>query len=359
MDYATRGQQIRESVRRRNLHALAITHPANIRYLSGFTGSSGVLLASQVDSVLFTDGRYTAQARAEVNGAKVVIARGSVLAALANWLGSHKSIREVGFEAEHLSVAMQASIRKELPGRVRMRASMGLVENLRIIKEPAELDRIRDSVLLASRVFNKTLESIKPGASEISVAAEFEYAARCAGAEKMSFPTIVAAGERSALPHGVASNQRIPRRGFVLLDCGVILGGYCSDMSRTVHVGKPGTQARRMYDAVRQAQQAALAAVRPGVQAGEVDRAARRVLQQAGYARYFTHSTGHGIGLEIHEPPRLGRGQREKLRPGMVITIEPGVYVPGEGGVRIEDTVAVKENGCEVLTPTPKDLITL
>jgi Xaa-Pro aminopeptidase len=175
----------------------------------------------------------------------------------------------------------------------------------------------------------------------------------------MSFPTIVAAGKRSALPHGRASRAAIPARGFVVCDFGVILSGYCSDRTRTVHVGRPTVEARRMYEAVREAQSAAIEMVRAGVSVGEVDHAARKLLKAQGLARHFTHSTGHGVGLEIHEPPRIAAGQTEILRPGMVITIEPGVYIAGKGGVRIEDMVVVTERGCEILIPTSKELITI
>jgi Xaa-Pro aminopeptidase len=186
-----------------------------------------------------------------------------------------------------------------------------------------------------------------------------EYAARMRGAEGMSFPTIVASGERSALPHGRASTALLPSGGFVVLDFGVILSGYCSDMTRTVHLGKPSARARGMYESVRRAQSDAIKAVRPGISFAEVDRIARRRLEKDGWGEFFTHSTGHGVGLEIHEPPRLAAGQKGKLRPGMIITVEPGVYVPGEGGVRIEDTVLVTERGHEVLTPAGKQLIVL
>jgi Xaa-Pro aminopeptidase len=186
-----------------------------------------------------------------------------------------------------------------------------------------------------------------------------EYEARCAGAEGMSFPTILASGARSAMVHARASLARIPRRGFVVCDFGVILAGYCSDRTRTVHVGRPSQEARQFYQAVLEAQQAAIAAVRPGVTAAQVDAAARRVLRQKKLARYFTHSTGHGLGLEIHESPRLAAGQARKLEPGMVVTIEPGAYVPGKRGVRIEDVVVVTASGCEVLAPTDKDLIVI
>jgi Xaa-Pro aminopeptidase len=198
---------------------------------------------------------------------------------------------------------------------------------------------------------------LRPGVKEAEVAAEMEYAARRAGAEEMSFPTIVASGARSALPHGRATQQAVAPGGFVVCDFGVILAGYCSDQTRTVWVGAASKPARDAYEAVREAQEAAIAAVRPGVSAGEVDAAARKVLRKAGLGRYFTHSTGHGVGLEIHEAPRVAAGQKELLKPGMVITIEPGVYFPGEWGVRIEDMVAVREGGCEVLTPTGKDFL--
>jgi Xaa-Pro aminopeptidase len=196
---------------------------------------------------------------------------------------------------------------------------------------------------------------------EVEVAAEMELVARRGGAEEMSFPTIIASGARSALPHGRASEQAIAPGGFVVCDFGVILSGYCSDQTRTVWVseasGSAQNDARHAYEAVKEAQQAAIDAVRPGIAVGEVDAAARKVLRKAGLGRYFTHSTGHGVGLEIHEIPRVADGQKEILQPGMVITIEPGVYFPGKWGVRIEDMVAVTAGGCEVLTPTSKDFL--
>ena len=186
-----------------------------------------------------------------------------------------------------------------------------------------------------------------------------EYEARSKGAEGMSFSTIIAAGPRSAVVHGRASGARIPRRGFVVCDFGVILAGYCSDRTRTVHVGQPSKEARKLYATVLEAQLAAIAAVRPGVTAAKVDEAARSVLRKAKLAQYFTHSTGHGLGLEIHEAPRLATGQDQKLESGMVVTIEPGAYVPGKWGVRIEDVVVVTPSGCEALTPADKELVVL
>jgi Xaa-Pro aminopeptidase len=356
MDYGARTRRLAEALKGKHLDALLVTHMANVRYLCGFTGSSGVLMARAAGSVLVTDGRYTQQAREEVQSAKVIIAKGPVLAEAAKHVTRHITL---GIEAEHMTVATRSALGRLVPGGVRLKNTSAIVQALRMIKDREELNRLRAAVLLGSSIFDKTLGAIRPGVSEITIAGALEYAARRAGATGMSFDTIVASGVRSALPHGCASASRVPRHGFVLLDFGVILTGYCSDMTRTVHVGKPDQAARRLYDAVREAQQSALEAVRPGVAAGEIDRVARRGLQRAGFGRYFTHSTGHGVGLEIHEPPRLGKGQAEVLRPGMVITIEPGAYIPGQGGVRIEDMVAVTERGCEVLTPTSKELITV
>jgi Xaa-Pro aminopeptidase len=228
-----------------------------------------------------------------------------------------------------------------------------------MVKDAEEIALLRAAAALGASLFDRALEVIRPGVKETEVAAEMEYAARRAGAEEMSFPTIVAAGKRSALPHGRASRAAIPSRGFVVCDFGVILSGYCSDRTRTVHVGRLTVAARRMYEAVREAQAAAIETVRAGVSVSEVDRAARNILANNGLARHFTHSTGHGVGLEIHEAPRIAMGQTEILRPGMVITVEPGVYIAGSGGVRIEDVVVVTEQGCEVLAPSNKELITI
>jgi Xaa-Pro aminopeptidase len=226
-------------------------------------------------------------------------------------------------------------------------------------KDSGEIAKIRDACHLGVELFGRVLQVVRPGVQESEVAGELEFAARKAGVDQMAFPTIVAGGPRSALPHGRASAARIPAAGFIVCDFGVILAGYCSDMTRTVHMGRPQSGARRVYEAVREAQQAALEVVKPGATVGEIDHAARKLLNSRRLGKFFTHSTGHGLGLEIHEAPRVAAGQDEPLQPGMVITIEPGVYLPGRFGVRIEDTVVVTETGCEVLTPCPKELITI
>jgi Xaa-Pro aminopeptidase len=377
MDHTARLRRLRDALRREELDAALVTHLPNVRYLCGFTGSAAALIVpADGRAALITDGRYTAQAREQVHGARVVISRGPLLGEVAR----HVPRRGVlGIEAERMTLAQAGSLRKAISGAreeksplkpkeglsgpptLSIRETAGLVERLRLIKDAAELAALRRAVLLGSSLFPAAIKALRPGnaATESAVAAAIEFAARMAGASGMAFETIVAAGHRSALPHGVASGQRLPHGGFVVLDYGVILAGYCSDMTRTVHLGKPSARARGMYDAVLDAQVAALEAVRPGATAGEVDQAARHVLEKADLGRWFTHSTGHGVGLEIHELPRLARGQKDVLEPGMVITIEPGAYIPGFGGVRIEDMVAVTERGREVLTPTTKELLIL
>jgi Xaa-Pro aminopeptidase len=360
MDYKLRQNELRKRLASSRLDGLLVSHLPNIRYLCGFTGSAGLLLVEEAGSTFFTDVRYDRQGREEVKGARVLIARKALLNAVGERIADRRKRAKgwtIGIEAEHLTVAERKRLVDLLPSGVRLRNAPALVERARMVKEDDELGLIRAAVQLGATLFDRALEVLRPGVKECALAAEMEYAARRAGAEEMSFPTIIASGARSALPHGRASEQVIASGGFVVCDFGVILAGYCSDQTRTVWVGAAPEGARNAYESVREAQEAAIAAVRPGINAGEVDAAARKVLRKAGLGRYFTHSTGHGVGLEIHEAPRVAAGQREVLKPGMVITIEPGVYFPGKWGVRIEDMVAVNEGGCEVLTPTSKDFL--
>jgi Xaa-Pro aminopeptidase len=360
MDFRARQQKLREHLATTRFDALLISHLPNIRYLCGFTGSAGMLLVEEAGSVFFTDVRYDIQAREEVEAAKVAIVRKGLLAGLGEWLGGRRKRsrgRTIGIEAEHFTVAEKKRLTKLRPSGLTFKDAPSIVERARMIKDADELSRIRAAVALGATLFDRALEVLRPGVKETDVAGEMEYAARRGGAQEMSFPTIIASGVRSALPHGRASDQSIAPAGFVVCDFGVILAGYCSDQTRTVWVGSASEEARRTYDAVRESQQAAIDAVRPGIPVCAIDDAARKVLRKARLARYFTHSTGHGVGLEIHETPRVAAGQQEILQPGMVITIEPGVYFPGKWGVRIEDMVAVTVGGCEVLTPTSKDFL--
>jgi len=360
MNFHARQSKLREHLATTRFDGLLVSHLPNIRYLCGFTGSAGLLLVEEHGSVFFTDVRYDTQAHEEVKAAKVVIARKAVLEAVGEFLAQRrKRARKatIGIEAEHITVAEKKRLIKLRPAGVTLKDAPLIIERARMIKDEDELKFIRAAVALGAKIFERAVEVLRPGVKEVEVAAEMELAARRGGAEEMSFPTIIASGARSALPHGRASGYPIKPGGFVVCDFGVILSGYCSDQTRTVWVGKVSDEAHQGYKAVADAQQAAIEAVRPGVAVGEIDAAARKVLSKAGLGRYFTHSTGHGVGLEIHESPRVANGQREILQPGMVITIEPGVYFPGKWGVRIEDMVAVTAGGCEVLTPTSKDFL--
>ena len=357
MDFRTRQQKLREHLATTRYDALLISHLPNIRYLCGFTGSAGFLLVEESGSTFFSDVRYDTQAREEVKSAKVVIAKKAVLTAVVGKLSRRKRRGGtiLGIEADHFTVSDKKRLSDLLPKGIRLKDAPAIVERYRMIKDADEIALIRNAVNLGAKLFDRALEVLRPGVKETEVAAEMELAARRAGADAMSFPTIIASGARSALPHGRACDQPIARGAFVVCDFGVTLNGYCSDQTRTVWVGDEEVEARRAYEAVKEAQQAAVNAVQPGATTGEVDEAARKVLRKEGLGRYFTHSTGHGVGLEIHEAPRVAAGQKEVLQPGMVITVEPGVYFPGKWGIRIEDMVVVTETGCDNLTPTSKE----
>jgi Xaa-Pro aminopeptidase len=364
MDYPARQQKLREHLATTRFDALLVNHLPNIRYLCGFTGSAGLLLVEEAGSVFFTDVRYDTQAHEEVKAARVVIAPKSVLQSLGEFLAARRKRARgwvIGIESEHFTIAEKKRLTSFRRSGTILRDAPSTVERFRMVKDDEEITRILAAVNLGAKLFDRALEVLCAGVKEADVAAEMEYAARRAGADAMSFPTIIASGARSALPHGRASHQPIVPGGFVVCDFGVILNGYCSDQTRTVWVGPVArsakSDARRAYEAVREAQQAAIDAVHPGTTVDQVDGAARKVLSKAGLGKYFTHSTGHGVGLEIHESPRVAAGQKEVLKPGMVITIEPGVYFPGKWGVRIEDMVVVTASGCDVLTPTSKEFL--
>jgi Xaa-Pro aminopeptidase len=338
--------------------ALLISALPNIRYLSGFTGSNALLLVTPSGNTLFTDPRYTIQAAQETSGCVVKTARGPLIAEAAQ-IVKRRRLRRIGFERGRLLFDTWQRLKEALPLGAALKPVGPVVEELRMVKTPEEIARIRGAVICNSLAFEATLPRIRPGARESEIAAELEYQMRRHEAEKASFDTLVAAGPRSALVHAQPTAEPVRANQLLLIDMGATRAGYVSDMTRTVFLGKPGRKVRRMYDSVLSAQLAGIAAVREGVMAEEVDRAARRVLRTAGLDKAFVHSTGHGLGLEIHEAPRLGKKDKTRLRAGMAITIEPGVYVEGFGGIRIEDTVVVTANGCEVLTPTTKEFIEL
>ena len=359
MSYAARRRRALERVGEAGLGALLVGAQPDVRYLTGFTGSAGALVLGRGGSCLFTDGRYTEQAKAETKGVPVRIERRPAMLAAVAWV-REMGVPRCGFEATQTTVAALDGMRKSVRGgRAMLRPVNALVARLREIKDVGEIETMRAAAAIGDRLFAMMLERLRPGVTEVAMAEVLEREARRLGAEGMSFETIVASGERSALPHGRASEAKLPRRGFVTLDFGVIYKGYCSDMTRTVHLGRPDPAGRDVYHSVLEAQLAAIRVTRAGLAAAEVDRAAREVLDQAGVGEFFTHSTGHGVGLEIHEGPRLAMQQTQVLEKGMVITIEPGVYLSGRFGVRIEDMLLVTTKGSEVLTASTKALIEL
>jgi Xaa-Pro aminopeptidase len=338
--------------------ALLVSALPNIRYLTGFTGDNALLLDTPDSPTLFTDPRFTIQAVEECSCKVRIASKGPLEAAAVEVIG-RKKLKRIGFEASRLAYDVYLRMKQSLPLGVTLKPLAGVVEKLRMIKSAEEIARIRRSVLTNSHAFETTIRSIRPGVSEASIAAKLEFEMRRRGAERAAFDTIVAAGDRSALPHARPTARVIAKDELLLIDMGACQDGYMSDMTRVLFTGRPGARVKQMYSAVAQAQLAAIDAVRPGVSAAHVDRKARQVLESAGFGKAFVHSTGHGLGLEIHEPPRIGKRDRTKLEARMVITIEPGAYVRGFGGIRIEDTVLVTDNGCEILTPTSKELILL
>ncbi|MCW5983414.1 MAG: aminopeptidase P family protein [Bryobacteraceae bacterium] len=354
-EFAPRRRLLAERMAELGLDAMLVSALPNIRYLSGFTGSNGLLLIYGGEAVLATDPRYATQVRQET-ACRVVVKRGAMVRAIGPVIRK-LGLRAVGFEASRMDVATFHALSKEVASHAALKPAAGLVERIRAVKSPEEVERIRRAVRLCSAAFNDVVRRVRPGIRELELAAELDYRMRKRGAEGPAFETIVASGARSALPHARTSPKPIGRRELLLIDVGAQLNGYSSDMTRMLHLGRPAAETRRLYRVVLEAQRAALDSVRAGVVASQVDRSARRVLQAQGLGPRFAHSTGHGLGLEIHEPPRLGRRETARLEAGMVVTVEPGAYIEGFGGIRIEDTVLVTSKGCEILTPTSKELM--
>jgi Xaa-Pro aminopeptidase len=341
--------------------AILVTHLPNITYLCGFTGSNGLLLVTPGTATLFTDGRYAIQAPEEVagSGVRVRIAKRGLSGEVGAALRGERGKQRVLFPPSKVSVGQFRQLRTAAGPRVLWRNDANAVEELRAVKDAHELEEMKEAAKLIGEVFDEIVGLVQPGITENEVAAEAEYRMRRKGASGPSFESIVAAGPRSALPHARPTARPIGRNELVVLDLGAILRGYCSDMTRTVFVGRAPRKVRGWYHAVLEAQLAAIDVLAAGVKAGDVDAAARRTLRRHGLARAFTHSTGHGLGLEVHEIPRLARGDLAQLATGNVVTIEPGIYIEGVGGIRIEDDVAIGERGVEILTRATKEFLEL
>lgn len=368
--YGARLRAVRGELKRLKLAALLITDLKNIKYLTGFTGSSAFVVVTLRSGFLLTDPRYTSQAKAEVCGLKVRIYERDPFGSLADLIkkdsfkGRHGASearagkQSLGFESDHLKHSTYVLLRRLLRP-IKLSATTGLLLRVRTKKDASELALLRESAKLLTKGFQMAKRILRPGVVESEAAWKIESFFRSSGAEALAFDTIIASGFRGALPHGIASEKKIKKGELVVVDMGALLNGYNSDCTRTFMVGKPSKRQKEIYSVVLEGQLRAVEMARPGVKVSEVDRAARSVIEEAGFGKYFTHSTGHGVGLDIHEAPGVTASSEAVLEEGMVITVEPGIYLPDVGGVRIEDMVVVGSSGPEVITGFTKELVLL
>lgn len=355
MEY--RLQLLQQKIQETQTEALLIHSGTNRRYISGFTGSSGAVVVLPQKAYFITDFRYLEQAKEQAPHFELVDGTSGLWQAVAQ-ICQENRLESLNFEADYLSFSQHAAL-QEAVGNVTLDATSGWIEKFRYIKDANELALIRQAAFIADQAFEGILQVMRPGLSEREISLRLEMMMREMGATSSSFDMIVASGVRSALPHGVASEKILEKGDLVTLDFGALYEGYCSDLTRTVVLGKPNSQQKEIYDIVLEAGKRTISALRAGMTGKEADACARDYISEHGYGEAFGHSTGHGIGLEIHENPRLAKTSEEILEKDMVVTVEPGIYLPGFGGVRIEDDVRITENGCEVLTHSPKELISL
>jgi len=360
MDYSKRRERLRRLLRRQNLEGLLVTDRLNVRYLTGFTGEDSFLFIWTENQLLLTDARFTQQTQEECPDLEAVVRPVGTSMVDAVWrVVRSAKVGRLAIEADNVSVGFFDRLSARVSG-VELVKTSGLVEQLRQIKDPEEVDRIRQAVWQAERAFGALWATLRWEKTELELAHELEMYLRSFGAWGSSFPPIVASGARAALPHARPMPIPITSGRMLLVDWGANEGLYQSDLTRTILLGRISAKLRRLYQVVLKAQQKAIEAIRPGVAAQEVDRLARQVIAQAGWGKRFGHSLGHGVGLAVHEGPRLGPAGRNwagcLLRPGMVVTVEPGIYLPGFGGVRIEDMVLVTRSGYELLSSLPKTL---
>lgn len=348
---------LREKLSTMGIDGLLITRPENRRYMTGFTGSAGVAVVSRDHAYFITDFRYVEQATSEAPEF-LVVQHGLKIADSVREIVEEAGISKLGFERDVITYKQHDTFSSALPG-IDLVPTEGIVETLRAVKDEHEIDAIRKAEAIGDAAFSHVLDIMKPGMTEIEVALEIEWFMRKNGAEGIGFDVIVASGERGAMPHGVASSKKLVEGELVVMDFGAVYQGYRGDMTRTVSLGKASPEQRRLYDIVLRAQEAALQGILPGRTGKEIDSIARKIIEGAGYGENFGHGLGHGVGLAVHEEPRLSVTATEELLPGMVVTVEPGIYVPGFAGVRIEDLVVVDESGIRNLTSSPKELIEL
>ena len=350
-----RGRKVRAQLEASGTEAMLVSSPENIRYYTGFTGSEALLLLTKREVVLIVDGRYTSQAKGECAGIAIVESRNKKegVAKCVRELG----IRKMGFEPDYVTVAQHRDLERMVDADlVPEQSSAGRV---RLIKDKKEIALIEKSARISSQSFLEVAGEIKAGRKEREVALLLEFRMKAKGADAVPFPLMVASGKRGALPHGLSTDKIIRKGEFVTIDFGAVYHGYCSDETCTLVVGKPTRRQKKVYRAVKEAHDSAIDKVGPGVRANQIDLTARELLEKAGLGKYFRHGTGHGVGLAVHEEPVIAHDRKERIEEGMVFTIEPGVYIPGWGGVRIEDMVKVNRQGCELMSSAPKELISV
>jgi len=336
------------------LQAILITSQPNIFYFSNFTGHDSWLILTPRKTTLITDGRYTLQAEQECPQARIVVRSGSIVDEFAKVVDK-LALKKIGFFAEDMSVGLLNKL-SAASKRLHWQAlASTFVSSLRQIKSPDEIHRMKKALMIAEEAFTGLIEDLKPGVTENQVAAELEYRMRMLGAETASYDTIVASGANAPKPHARTSDAKIVPGKSIVFDFGALADGYCSDLTRTIYLGKMPPAFKDVYKVCLEAQVAAIQTIRPGIRASEVDAVARTIITKAGFGQYFNHGTGHGLGLEVHEQPVLNRLSDQILQPGMVVTVEPGIYLPGKGGVRIEDDVLVTQKGFAVLSSLPKE----
>jgi len=349
-------KKLQSILEKESLDLFLVNFLPNVRYLTGYTGTNGLVLISPNGSLFLTDFRYKEQASEQVKQLKVVIAERELILSLPTLSLLKPKRLKLGFESNHLSCGTYQKLKNLLPHCLLV-PTENLVESISIKKEQNEIEKIKKAICITEQVFYEILDFVKPQAKEQDIAAEIEYRFKKYGSGAPFFETIVASGKRSALPHGVASGKKIEKGDLVTLDMGAVYDGYTADLTRTVVVGKANKRQKEVYNIVLKAQKQALSKVKPKIRACDLDKVARDVIKRAGYGKYFGHGLGHGIGGIIHEGPAVNPRNQQLLEPGMVITVEPGIYIPNWGGIRIEDDVLITKKGCKVLTKAEKKLI--
>ncbi|UMZ73966.1 M24 family metallopeptidase [Natranaerofaba carboxydovora] len=358
--YNKRKEKLKETLQAGDIEALLVTNPVNIRYITGFSGSSGIVIITKDKTMLFTDFRYIEQAKEQtkkLNDLIVIKHESPATKTLKEYLYD-LNIKNLSFEKKHLTYEQYEKLKNEFDFLSFIPHS-GALEQIRLQKDEIELNKIREACKIADDAFSYILSFIKPGNLERDVSLELEHYMKKNGADDIAFDIIVASGKRSSLPHGIASSKEFNFGDLVKMDFGAVYDGYCSDLSRTIILGEGNDKQKEIYNIVLNAQKNALNSIKPQMMASEADGIAREEINKAGYGENFGHGLGHGLGLEVHESPGISFNGKDVLKPGMVFTVEPGIYLPGFGGVRIEDTVILTDDGCVPLTKSTKELLVL